>query len=92
MIDFHFKNIQITKDFAATFVLGSSKWTHVYLGFENKKQSCSMRTSNLCGIVAHMITYIGPSIFPISVWLRNQQLSFRSLVYSHREKCASETK
>ena len=52
MIDFHFKNFQTTKGFTATFVMDNSKQTHVYLGFENKKQSCLMLPSNLCGIVA----------------------------------------
>ena len=52
MIDFHFKSFQTTKGFAATFVLDNSKQTHVYLCFENKKQSCLMLPSNLCCFVA----------------------------------------
>ena len=52
MIDFHFINFQATKGFAATFLLDNSKKKHVYLGFENKKQSLLMLLSNICGIVA----------------------------------------
>ena len=52
MIDFNFEKFQITKGFAATFVLDNSEQTHVSLCFGNKKQSCLILPSNLCGIVA----------------------------------------